>query len=74
MPGRLGDAVAQFQEALRLAPGDARIWHHLGVCWLNLGNLGEAEAAFRQELRISPGSPAGQEALSDVLQQEAGGR
>jgi tetratricopeptide (TPR) repeat protein len=74
IPGRLGEAVAQFQEALRLRPDDARVWHHLGVCWLNLGNLAEAETAFRQELRITPDSPSGQAALATVLQQEAGGR
>jgi tetratricopeptide (TPR) repeat protein len=73
-PGRLADAVAQYQEALRLRPDDARVWHHLGVCWLNLGNLPGAAEAFRQELRLSPDSAAGRRALSAVLQQEAEAR
>jgi tetratricopeptide (TPR) repeat protein len=70
-PGRLADAVAQYEEALRLRPDDARLWHHIGVCWLNLGNLPKAAEAFRQELRLSPDSPAGRQALAAVLQQEA---
>ena len=54
MPGRLHDAVAQFEEALRLQPDDAPGWHNLGLSWFHLGDFPAAAAAFREELRLKP--------------------
>ena len=68
MPGRLQDAIAQFEAALRLDPDFAPGWHNLGASWFNLGNLPAAAAAFREELRLSPDDPAAQQALAAALQ------
>ena len=69
LPGRLPDAAAQYEEALRLQPDYAPGWHNLGVSWLHLGNLPEAVAAFREELRLTPNNPAAQQALAAALEQ-----
>jgi cytochrome c-type biogenesis protein CcmH/NrfG len=70
LTGRLNDAVAEFQQALRLDPDFAPGWHALGMAWTQLGDRGKAAAAFREELRLSPGNPQAAQALAAV---EAGG-
>jgi Flp pilus assembly protein TadD len=67
-PGGLGDAVAQYREALRLEPDLAQGWHNLGASLYHMGNLPAAAAAFREELRCSPDDAAAQQALETVLQ------
>jgi superkiller protein 3 len=69
MPGRLNDAIAQYEEALRLQPDYAPGWHNLGAAWFHLGNLPAAAAAFREELRLAPADPAARQALATVLRQ-----
>jgi tetratricopeptide (TPR) repeat protein len=69
MPGRLKDAIAQYEEALRLQPDLAPAWHNLGTVWFHLGNLPAAAAAFREEVRLSPNDPAARQALAASLQQ-----
>ena len=72
LPGRLNDAIAQYEEALRLRPDYAPGWHNLGVSRFNLGNMPAAAAAFREELRLSPNDPAARQALAAALQQAKG--
>ena len=69
MPGRLKDAIAEYEEVLRLQPDHAPGWHNLGAAWFQLGNLSAATAAFREEVRLLPNDPAAQQALATVLQQ-----
>jgi cytochrome c-type biogenesis protein CcmH/NrfG len=67
MPGRLKDAIAQYEEALRVQPDFAPGWHNLGTIWFQLGNLPEAAVAFREEVRLSPNDPAARQALAAAL-------
>jgi tetratricopeptide (TPR) repeat protein len=55
MPGRLNDAIAQFEEALRLRPDDAYAHYNLGTAWLKApGRLDDAIAQFEEALRLEP--------------------
>jgi tetratricopeptide (TPR) repeat protein len=67
--GELLDAVASFEQAIRLAPGDTRPLISLGVC---LTRLGKFEAAIRQlrramELKPHYGEASGRLFLADAL-------
>ena len=72
LPGRLEDAIVQYQETLRLDPDYAPAWHNLETSLVELGDLPAAAAAFREELRLLPNDLAAQQALSAVLQQAKG--
>jgi tetratricopeptide (TPR) repeat protein len=48
------DAVAEYQEAIKLAPSQPGLNEELGSEYRNLGKLPEAEQAFRRELEIDP--------------------
>ncbi|HTU00444.1 MAG TPA: tetratricopeptide repeat protein, partial [Candidatus Sulfotelmatobacter sp.] len=55
MPGRLGDAVAQYEEALRLKPDIAETHTNLGNAWSEMpGRLGDAIAQYEEALRLQP--------------------
>ncbi len=55
MPGRLDDAVAQYQEALRLKSDIAETHTNLGNAWLKMpGRQGDAIAQFEEALRLDP--------------------
>jgi tetratricopeptide (TPR) repeat protein len=53
-PGRLGDAVAHYEEALRLKPGYAEAHNNLGNALDSLGRTTEAIAHFEEALRLKP--------------------
>jgi len=58
VPGRMNDAIAQYQEALRLNPDDADAHHNLGVAWsLMPGRLDDAVAQYQEALRLRPSFP-----------------
>jgi protein O-mannosyl-transferase len=55
IPGRLGDAIAQYEAALRLKPDFEEAHLNLGVALSSLpGRLDDAIAEFRAALRLQP--------------------
>jgi tetratricopeptide (TPR) repeat protein len=55
MPGRLNDAIAQYETALRLKPDYEEAHTNLGVALANLpGRLHDAIAEFEAALRLQP--------------------
>jgi tetratricopeptide (TPR) repeat protein len=55
--GRPAEAVRCHQEAVRLAPQDARSSYNLGNAWVALGRFSEASAAYENATRLSPRTP-----------------
>ena len=55
MPGRLGDAVAQYEEAMRLDPNAEEVRVNLGNIWARVpGHLADAIALYGEALRLKP--------------------
>jgi tetratricopeptide (TPR) repeat protein len=55
MPGRLPDAIAQYEQALCLRPDDAETHNNLGVAFSQMrGRLKDAIAQFEETLRLKP--------------------
>jgi len=52
--GRLDDATAAFQEALRHSPASADVHEDLGLVLFALGRVDEAVAAYREAVRLNP--------------------
>jgi tetratricopeptide (TPR) repeat protein len=52
--GRAGDAIVPLREAARCMPGNAGIWHDLGLACLESGQIAEAITALRSALSIDP--------------------
>src|SRR5215470_15186775 len=48
------DAIAEYQEAIKLAPRQPGLHEELGSEFRNIGKLDEAQAAFEKELEIDP--------------------
>ncbi len=56
IPGRMNDAIAQYQEALRLNPDYAEAHNNLGFAWAHLpGRLNDAITQYQEALRLNPG-------------------
>lgn len=53
--GRLNEALSQFQQADRLAPGNATNYNMMGLCYLRLNDFGNALSSFDEALRLVPG-------------------
>jgi len=54
MPGRLNDAIARYEEALRLRPDHDEVHNNLGNCLSSLGRTQEAIAQYKEALRLNP--------------------
>ncbi|HXQ80587.1 MAG TPA: tetratricopeptide repeat protein [Opitutaceae bacterium] len=55
MPGKLDDAIAQYEEALRLRPDIAETHTNLGNAWSQMpGKLDDAVAQYEEALRLEP--------------------
>jgi tetratricopeptide (TPR) repeat protein len=54
--GRLAEAMAHYDEALRLKPGYAEAHNNLGLALFSQGKLTEAMANYAEALRLKPGS------------------
>lgn len=55
IPGRLNEAIAQYQEALRLNPNYVEAHYNLGRALAMLDRTPEAIAQYEEALRLNPG-------------------
>jgi len=68
MPGRLDDAVAQYEAALRLNPDYPEAHNNLGIAWAQMpGRLNDAIAEFQEALRLQPDSAEAHTDLGGAL-------
>ncbi|MGO9609599.1 MAG: tetratricopeptide repeat protein [Verrucomicrobiia bacterium] len=52
LAGKMQDAMKQYEQALRIRPGDAEAHNHLGAALMRQGKLQEAIAHFEQALLL----------------------
>ena len=68
MPGKLPDAIAEYEEALRIKPDYAEAHTNLGTLLAGMpGKLPEAIAEFRAAIRFRPDYPEAYNDLGVVL-------
>jgi Flp pilus assembly protein TadD len=73
MPGRLNDAIAQFEEVLRLKPDHAEAHNNLGLAWSQVpGRLNDAIAQYEEALRLKPDYAEAHNNLGVVFAQTPG--
>jgi len=72
IPGRQGDAIAQYETDLRLDPADYKAHNNLGVVLSAAGNISEAIAHFEAALRLQPALAEAHCNLGDALAKVAG--
>jgi predicted O-linked N-acetylglucosamine transferase (SPINDLY family) len=68
--GKLAEAAASYQEAMRLRPDSAEVPYNLGIVLLRQGRLEEAEASYRQALHLRPDHVGAHHNLGIVLKQQ----
>jgi len=67
-PGRLPDAIAEYQTALRILPNGAQEHYHLGTALMKVpGRAQDAIAEFQTALRIYPNAAVVHNSLGYVL-------
>lgn len=71
-PGKLNDAIAEFQEALRIEPDIPEVHNSLGGALMRVGRLPEATAEFETAVRLKPDYPDGHNSLGSALAQTPG--
>jgi tetratricopeptide (TPR) repeat protein len=52
--GQIDDAIAQFEESLRINPGNANAHNNLALALVSCGRLDDAITHYRQALKIDP--------------------
>ena len=52
--GKVSEAIAHYEQALRIKPDDAEAHNNLGLALQGLGKVSEAIAHYKQALRIKP--------------------
>lgn len=65
------EAMAAFEEALRMNPGKSQAHGYLGYLYGNRGDLDSAERHFRQALKLDPSDQLSREGLQNLLQARA---
>jgi tetratricopeptide (TPR) repeat protein len=56
-PGRLPEAIAEFDQAIQIQPDLPGAYYNRGSAYLRVDRLAEATADLEQALRLQPGSP-----------------
>ena len=72
MPGRLPEAMAEYQAALRLKPDSAEAHNNLGSAFSQTGRSADAISEFQAALRIQPDYSEARNNLGLVLAQMPG--
>jgi len=68
VPGRLNDALAQYEEAMRLRPDLPEMHNNLGEVWMKVpGHLNDALAQLEEALRLKPDYAGAHNNLGDAL-------
>jgi Flp pilus assembly protein TadD/SAM-dependent methyltransferase len=65
--GRFGDAIASYEEALRLKPADAAAANNLGYCLLERGDVEGARDWLSRSLAADPHNPTAHTNLGNAL-------
>jgi Flp pilus assembly protein TadD len=55
--GRVDDAIAAFEKAVKLTPGHAEAWQSLGSCYEKAGRTDDAAAAFEKARKLKAEPP-----------------
>jgi Flp pilus assembly protein TadD len=64
--GRLSEAAAKFERAVKLDARNANAWNGLGWATFNSGKAQEAEKAFQKALELEPNHPAALNGLGQI--------
>ena len=64
--GEMTDAIAKFQQAVKLAPKNESAWNGLGWASFNSGKTAEAKEAFERVIAINPNHPAALNGLGQL--------
>jgi tetratricopeptide (TPR) repeat protein len=67
--GRFQEAIARYNQVLRIEPDNPSQYNRLGLAEFSLGRLDEASSAFQQALRITPEDPDANYNLANVFLQ-----
>ena len=62
--GKIEEAIAHYEQALRIKPDDAEAHYNLGNALAQVGRVPEAIGQYQQALRIKPGFAEAQNALA----------
>lgn len=65
--GQPTDAIAQYEQALRIKPDYAEVHYNLGITLAQLGRTTEAIAHYQQALQIKPGMTVAHDNLGTTL-------
>ena len=60
-------AVAEYQQAIAIAPNYAPTYNSLGYAYRPTGNLAEAEQAFKKYIELIPGDPNPYDSYAELL-------
>jgi tetratricopeptide (TPR) repeat protein len=72
IPGRMPDALSEYQTALRIYPGYADAHNNLGAILLQSGRTTEAVAEYQAAVRLDPEYPDAHSNLGSALSQIPG--
>ncbi len=73
MPGRVSEAIAEYQEAIRIEPDYTEAHNNLGRALSHIpGRMDDAAAEFRTAIRLRPGMAQGHLGLGNALAQSGG--
>lgn len=64
--GKITEALASYEEALRLSPNDAKVYFNLAQCAIGLKNYQGAEKYLDACLKISPNFPRAGDQLNEI--------
>jgi tetratricopeptide (TPR) repeat protein len=73
IPGRMPEAISEYQSALRIYPNYADAHNNLGAILLQSGDITEAVAEYRAAVRLDPDYPDANSNLGGALARIPGG-